>query len=481
MKLYFSTFLILCYSLCFADKTPNIIIIFADDLGYGDLSCYGHPTIKTPNLDKLAFEGQKWTQFYSASHICSPSRAALLTGQYPVRTGTDSHVFFEWSARGLPSSTTTIAEVLRDNGYKTACIGKWHLGHQEGYLPTDHGFQEYFGVPYSNDMRVDPKMQISEKVLFREGMTLTKMRTWGNKVDNWVPLFEGKSIVEYPCDQKTLTKRYTEASIRFIEKNKDAPFFLYLSHNMPHIPLYASKEFEGTSKRGLYGDTIEEIDYSVGAILESLKENNIEDNTLIIFTSDNGPDLTYNQNGGSAGSLKGSKFYATEGGQRVPAIFWWPNKIEPGTVSELGSTLDLFKTCVRLAQINNPNSTAIDSFDLSRVLMQKTKSPRDNFFYFSSSTPPRGRIYAVRQGSWKAHFYTSGVPHYEPTSVTKNDPILLYNLDQDPSENYNLSEQNPEIVERLEKLSKHFEASIKLGPNQFLEKIKEQVRPEWAQ
>ena len=481
MKLFLCTFIILCHSLSFAEKAPNIIIIFADDLGYGDLSCYGHPTIHTPNLDKLASEGQKWTQFYSASHICSPSRAALLTGLYPVRTGTDSHVFFEWSAQGLPPSTTTLAEALKANGYKTACVGKWHLGHLDGYLPTDHGFDEYFGVPYSNDMRVDPKMKVSENVLFREGMTLKKMRTRGNKVDNWVPLFENKSIIEYPCDQKTLTSRYTKASISFIKQHKDSPFFLFLSHNMPHIPLFASQAFEGKSKRGLYGDTIEEMDYSVGAILAALKDNGIDNNTLVIFTSDNGPDLTYNQNGGSAGLLKGSKFYATEGGQRVPAIFWWPNQIEPGVISELGSTLDIFETCLGMAEIKNPNSTALDSFDLSPTLTEQSESPRENFFYFSSSTPPRGTIYAVRQGSWKAHFYTSGIPHYEPSAVTQNDPVLLYNLDQDPGENYNLSDQYPEITERLQKLSHEFEASIHLGPNQFLKKISEQVRPEWAQ
>ena len=241
--MHFIYLITVCFILAlnlFADRPPNIVLILTDDLGYNDLSCYGNLEYKTPNIDRFAKEGQKWTEFYSASHICSPSRAAILTGLYPVRTGTSSHVFFEWSAQGLPKNSNTISKVLQNNDYKTYLVGKWHLGHREGYMPTDQGFDSFYGIPYSNDMRVDPEMKVADSVYFREGMTLAKMRAKGNKVDNWVPLMQDKAIIEYPVDQSTLTQRYTEKSIEFIKQNKDQPFFLFLSHHLPHIPIFLS-------------------------------------------------------------------------------------------------------------------------------------------------------------------------------------------------------------------------------------------------
>lgn len=243
------------------EKNPNIIVLFADDLGYGDLGCFGHPTIVTPQLDKMATEGQKWTSFYASSPICSPSRAGLMTGRYPIRSGTDGKVFFEWHAEGLPAEEVTIAETLKEAGYATACVGKWHLGHCKPYLPTRQGFDEYYGIPYSNDMRLDRGLEAAENITLREGMTLEKMQTRGNKVRGWVPLMEGEQVIEYPCDQSTLTGRYTDRCISFIEDHKDQPFFLYMAHSFPHVPLFASEQFKDSSARGLYGDVVQEMDH----------------------------------------------------------------------------------------------------------------------------------------------------------------------------------------------------------------------------
>lgn len=308
-------------------EQPNIVIIFTDDLGYGDVGVYGHPTIRTPNLDRMAEEGMKFTQFYSGAPVCTPSRAALLTGRLPVRNGMMSkelRVLFPFSAKGLAPEEITIAEALKDKGYATAAIGKWHLGQESPYLPTDQGFDSYFGIPYSNDMN-------------HSGMPP-------------IPLMQGEKIIEQPADQRTLTKRYTEHSLSFIQKNKDRPFFLYLAHTFPHIPLYASDEFRGASSRGLYGDVVEEIDWSTGQILNELKKQGLAKNTLVFFTSDNGPWLTEKQEGGSAGLLRNGKGTTWEGGMREPAIAWWPGTIQPGQVSQsLATTMDLFTTSLELA------------------------------------------------------------------------------------------------------------------------------------
>jgi arylsulfatase A len=281
------------------DPPPNFVVIFADDLGYGDLGCYGHPTIATPELDSLAAQGQRWTNFYAAASVCSPSRAALITGRLPIRSGIchDEHrVLFPDSPGGIPAEEITMAEALKELGYVTACIGKWHLGHLTPHLPTNHGYDSYFGIPYSNDM---DKVRNSPP-----GM----QAFWDPKPEYFnVPLMRGEEIVERPADQYTITKRYTEEAVKFIKANRDKPFYCYLAHNLPHVPLFASEDFQGRSMRGLYGDVVEEIDWGVGQIVQALRETGIEDRTLVIFTSDNGPWLTYFQQCGSAGLLRGGK------------------------------------------------------------------------------------------------------------------------------------------------------------------------------
>ena len=284
-----------------ADETkPNIIIIYADDLGYGDLSCYGHPTIATPNLDRLAAEGQRWTNFYSAACVCTPSRAALMSGRLPIRTGMCSdrrRVLFPDSAGGLPPTEVTIAEVLKPAGYATAAVGKWHLGHLPQYLPTSQGFDSYFGIPYSNDMDRLPEY----RKMKREATFNPKVKYFN------VPLMRNEEIVERPADQTTITRRYTDETIRFVKANKDRPFFCYLAHNLPHVPLFCSDEFRDRSLRGLYGDVVEEIDAGIGRIVETLKDLKIDDRTMVFFSSDNGPWLVYREHGGSAGLLRGGK------------------------------------------------------------------------------------------------------------------------------------------------------------------------------
>ena len=318
---------------------PNFIIIFADDLGYGDLGSYGHPTIRTPNLDRMAHEGQKWTNFYAGASVCTPSRAALLTGRLPVRSGMASNkhrVLFPDSKNGLPASEITLAEQLKTVGYRTACIGKWHLGHKEQYLPTNNGFDYYFGIPYSNDM---------DKVTDMPYWEYWQQKDDAIKTEHFnVPLLRNTKTVERPADQHTITRRYSEETVSFIKKNKDRPFFVYLAHNLPHIPLFASKEFTGTSERGLYGDVVEEIDAGVGMILKALEKEGLDKNTIVVFTSDNGPWLPFKLNGGSAGLLRAGKGSTWEGGMREPGIFWGPGRIKQGVITDPGSTLDLFTT-----------------------------------------------------------------------------------------------------------------------------------------
>ncbi|NNE93624.1 MAG: sulfatase-like hydrolase/transferase, partial [Verrucomicrobiales bacterium] len=287
-------------SIAIAADKPNFVVVFCDDLGYGDLSCFGHPTIKTPHLDRMAAEGQKWTNFYVAACVCTPSRAALLTGRYPIRNGMCSdrrRVLFPDSAGGLPQSEITIAKALKDGaGYRTAAVGKWHLGHLPEFLPTSHGFESYFGIPYSNDMnRIDRSVsqhQLAEDENFKA-------------YD--VPLLRDEKEVERPADQRTITKRFTEEAVRKIGEFKDEPFFIYLAHSLPHIPLFRAPDFRDTSTAGIYGDVIEEIDWSVGQIREALEKHGIAENTLVVFTSDNGPWLTFDTHGGSAGLLREGK------------------------------------------------------------------------------------------------------------------------------------------------------------------------------
>jgi len=435
-----------------AKRCPNFIIIFADDLGYGDLTCYGHPTIKTPHIDNMAQQGMKLTQFYSAASVCSPSRASLMTGRLPIRT-TINKVLFPTSKLGLPQEEITIAKALKKADYATACIGKWHLGHLKPYLPTSHGFDYYFGIPYSNDMKIDPEMPVASDAFFREGMTLKALRSEKPK-NNWVPLLRNEEVMEYPADQNTITKRYNEEAIKFIRKNKDQPFFLYLAHTMPHIPLHASDEFKDKSQRGLYGDTVEEIDAGVGKILEEIKLLGLDENTMVIFTSDNGPWLGKELQGGSAGLLKGGKFTTWEGGLREPCIVRWPGVIPENTINmSITSTLDVFPTILNFAGLKLPADRVIDGYSLKDTLMKNTQSPRQTIFYYYGTT-----LRALRWKKWKLHLEIS--KSEKGGGFLKLNKPLLFNLDEDPGEEYDIADKNTEIIAQIQEIIKRHNDSI---------------------
>jgi arylsulfatase A len=439
-------------------RKPNIIIIFADDLGYGDLSCYGHPSIITPHLDKMASEGQKWTNFYVAASVCTPSRAGLITGRYPIRSGmcsNRSRVLFPNSTGGLPSSEITIAEQLKKAGYVTAAVGKWHLGHLKPYLPTNNGFDSYFGIPYSNDMNRKNAEGLSREDIF-----------WNAKIKYFdVPILKDEVEIERPANQHTLTKRYNEQAIKFIKENKDGPFFLYLAHNLPHVPLFASKDFIGKSKRGLYGDVLQEIDHGIGEIIKTLKEMGIDKNTLVVFTSDNGPWLSYGDHGGSAGLLRDGKGTTWEGGMRVPGVFWWPGKLKPGIVTGMGSTLDLFTTASNLADIEIPSDRIIDGKDLSPVLFGSENSARDNLIYYRGQT-----VYAARKGAYKLHYITQTSYVKDSKKTIRKEP-LLFNVEIDPSEKYNVAKDYPEIIDEINKMVELHKAGVKPVKDQLAERI----------
>ena len=438
---------------------PNFVIIFADDLGYGDLGVYGHPTIKTPNLDRMAFEGQKWTNFYVGASVCTPSRAALLTGRLPIRSGMSSaksRVLFPDSKNGLPASEVTLAEQLKKRGYNTAAIGKWHLGHKEQYLPTNNGFDYYFGIPYSNDMDHVGKTGYKENA--KIGHTAIKIEDFN------VPLLRNTAVIERPANQNTITKRYAEEAISFIKENKDAPFFVYLAHNLPHIPLFASQEFLGKSERGLYGDVLEEIDDGVGQILKTLKNEGLAENTIVVFTSDNGPWLPFKTHGGSAGLLRAGKGSTWEGGMREPAIFWGPGHIKSGLISDLGSTMDLFTTFSKMAGASIPDDRVIDGVDITATLLNHEPSPRKSILYYREN-----ELYAARLGDYKAHFITKGVYGQFGDREDHETPIL-YNLSEDPSEQFDIAEDHPEVIEQINRLIAQHRSKLVKGKDQLAER-----------
>jgi len=415
------------------EQPPNVIIILADDLGYGDLGCYGHPTIATPNLDRMAREGLRFTQFYVAECVCTPSRAALLTGRLPIRNGMCSdkrRVLFPDSTGGLPENETTIAEGLKSAKYATACVGKWHLGNRPAFLPLRHGFDAYYGIPYSNDMK--PTSILSDN-----------------------------QVVEENTDQTTLTARYTAEAVSFIRNHRGGPFFLYLAHNFPHVPLFASNDFRGKSRRGLYGDVVEELDASVGQVLSTLRELEIDEQTFVFFTSDNGPWLIKNQEGGSAGLLRGGKGSTWEGGMREPAIAWWPGRIAPGRVTaELASSMDLFATIYALAGLSLPTDRTLDTFDLRGVLFDNGHSPRQSMLYYRGS-----QLMAARQGRWKAHFMTqAGYGEPEPK---QHDPPLLFDLEVDPSERFDVAEKHSDAVAAIRELISTHKQELVAPPSQL--------------
>ncbi|HEX6225184.1 MAG TPA: sulfatase [Chryseolinea sp.] len=437
-----------------AQTKPNFVVIFTDDQGYGDLGCYGHPTIRTPNIDRMAVEGQRWTNFYVAANVCTPSRAGLLTGRYGIRNGMYSasgkkRVLFPDSGGGLPATELTIAKQLQRNGYRTACVGKWHLGHLDDHVPTSHGFDYYFGIPYSNDMDKDTSIE------YRHAASDPKVEYFN------VPLMKGTNIVERPADQTTITKRYTEETIRFITGNKEQPFFIYLAHSMPHVPLFASNDFKGKSERGLYGDVIEEIDWSVGQILNTLRKEGLDKNTIVIFTSDNGPWVIFNEGGGSAGPLFGAKGTSYEGGQRVPAIFWGPGKIKPGVVSTLGSTLDIFPTLSKLAGIPLQDDRIYDGYDISPVFSGSVPGPRKEMIFYHDD-----KIFAARKGDYKMYYYSNNPTGY-PEKLEKLGAYQLFNLQHDPSERFNIADKHPEVIKEIETMVETHQSTIEPSASQL--------------
>ena len=425
-------------SLPAAGRRPNIVLLFADDLGYGDLSCYGNPTVLTPHLDRMAQEGMRFTQFYSAAPLCTPSRAALMTGRLPIRSGL-TRVLFPWSEGGISDSELTMAQMLKKAGYASMCVGKWHLGHLPRYLPTRHGFDDYFGIPYSNDM----------------SKATNPRAAWADKTPP-TPLIRGEEIIEREPDQSLLTRRYTEMAVEFIRKSRRAgqPFFLYLPYTAPHWPHAASDRFRGKSLAGLFGDVVEELDWSAGEVLRVLREQKLEENTLVIFTSDNGAE------GGSAGPFRDGKVTTWEGGVREPCIAWWPGKVPAGvTTAAFGSTMDLFPTFAGLAGQDMPNDRVYDGADLSPVLFQNHPGREPLFYYYADEI-----VRAVRRGRWKLHVAVTNRKMQPPPG--EGDPPLLFDVQRDISERRNVAKANAKVVEELQRLIDQHNAAMKPGPPQ---------------
>ena len=429
---------------------PNFVIIFTDDQGYGDLSCFGSKTIKTPNIDRIAKEGRKFTSFMVASPVCTPSRAALLTGCYPKRVGMHQHVLFPASTKGLNAKEHTIADHLKGQGYATACFGKWHLGHHKETLPTANGFDTYYGIPYSNDMnhpdnKGKPRggWQGMDILWADPESTLTKWKT---------PLFEDEKIVELPVDQRTVTRRYTQKSIDFIKANKDKPFFVYLPHSMPHIPLYVPDEVRDPDPKNAYINTIEHIDAEVGRLLKTLDDLKLADNTYVIYTTDNGPWLPFRHHGGSAGPLRDGKGTTFEGGQRVPYVMRGPG-IPAGTVcGELTGTIDLLPTIAAITGKPLPKDRKIDGMDVSGLWKGTTAvSPRTEFLHYTS----RGDLEGIRSEKWKLLIK-------KPRRNPNNRPpqIFLFDLSKDLGEQNNLAEAKPAIVKDLRARMETLDAEI---------------------
>jgi arylsulfatase A-like enzyme len=422
-------------------RKPNVIIILTDDQGYSDLSCYGSTRIKTPRVDRMAAEGVRFTDMYAAASVCTPSRAALLTGCYPTRIGMgefpllpggkpwQTRVLFRGAPFGLNPKEITIAKVLKSAGYTTAAVGKWHLGDQKPFLPTHHGFDSYFGILYTPDM---PPLDY----------------------------VRNEAIVERSINLDEVAQRYTEESLKFIREHKDGPFFLYFAHTYPHVPLGASKAFRGTSVRGLYGDACEEIDSTVGRVLDLLKELNIDDKTLVIFTSDNGPWLAKGEEGGSALPFRGGKGGSYEGGLRMPLVMRYPGVIPPGTVChEMATQMDLLPTLAHLAGADAPKD--IDGKDITDLMLAKpgAKTPHESFFYYVGD-----RLHAVRSGQWKLKVPTTLAEEFAGYVKVDNPqtviPRALYDLENDPAEQKSVLADHPDVVKRLQAMIESARADL---------------------
>ena len=470
---------------------PNIVILYADDMGWGDAGAYGHPYIKTPSLDRLADEGQRWTDFYVPAPVCSPSRAALLTGRHPVRSGlygVGSPVLFPDDKYGIPESEVTLAEMLKDAGYRTAIMGKWHLGDAPEHFPTRHGFDYWFGIPYSNDMKFEGRPGIEELFMMQQTGKTEALSAILNDFliafedpdsSNYnVPLWRSRcdkngcadELLEQPTFQPNLTTRLTQEATRFIEVAKDEPFFLYLPYTMPHLPVFADEAFQGKSLAGPYGDTIEEIDWSVGEIISALEKAGIDDNTLVFFSSDNGPwQLASIPLAGSTGPFKGSKQEIYEGGVRVPGIFWWPGTIAPEVISDMGSVLDLYRTIAAILELDTPQT--LDSHNLTPVLFEGEASPRKEVAFYR-----KGELRAYRKGDFKLHLFD------QPQGGEPLEMPELYNLRRDLGEKDNIADKYPEIVaDILSSITTH-KANLPRKPplfdQRFVDMMKKMQPPE---
>jgi arylsulfatase A len=424
------------------ESQPNFIIILTDDQGYNDLGCFGSQKILTPNLDRLANEGRKFTSFYVASSICTPSRAALLTGCYPKRIGMAGSVIFPQDSHGLHPDEVTIAETLKTAGYATACIGKWHLGHSDPLLPTRQGFDSYFGIPYSNDMsfpdnRNRPQLDLDEAWL-KQDETATLWNT---------PLMEDGVIIELPVNQRTITRRYTNRAIEFIEQSHESPFLLYLAHSMPHIPLFVPEDAYDNDPTHAYKAVIQHLDSEIGRIMKVVDDLNLSENTFFIFTSDNGPWLKYGHHAGSAAPLRGGKFSTYEGGQRVPFIVRGPGVPEGTETDAIASSLDLLPTIAGLANADLTARGPIDGRDITDLMLGGSRSPRSEFLYYNA----KGELEGLRQGAWKL--------------LDTNRGLELYNLTDDISESTNQIEAFPRKAEtlqsRMRELGKMIESNIR--------------------
>lgn len=421
-------------------KQPNIILVNCDDLGYGDLGCYGSSLNRTPALDRMAEEGLRFTDFYMASSVCSPSRGAMMTGCYPPRFGfgrfDNGAVLFPGSPYGLHENEVTLPALLQQKGYRTKLVGKWHCGDQPEFLPTRRGFDEYYGLPYSNDMGRQVERESAPPL----------------------PLMRDTAIIQEQPDQAGLTERYTEEAVRFIRQNKERPFFLYLAHMYVHVPIYTPHRFKSQSRNGGYGAAVEHIDWTMAVILDELKHQNLDEDTLVIFTSDNGSRAR--NEGGSNAPLRGTKATTWEGGIRVPCIMRWPGRIAPGTETPtVTSAIDFLPTLVGFAGGCVPEDRVIDGVDLHDLLIQGTQDLAERpFFYYMKND-----LEAVRQGAWKLHLHRARQPLKE-----------LYNLELDPGETVNCYDQQPDVVQRLLKLAD--QARIDLG-DEVLDVVGKHCRP----
>ena len=431
------------------NNSPNIVFILTDDLGYGDLSSYGSKTIETTNIDKLAKDGVKLTSYYAAQPVCSASRGAILTGSYPNRIGIHN-AFGPNSNSGINQDEYTLAEMLKENGYATGIFGKWHLGSKKEFFPTNHGFDQFYGILYSNDMwRWHPE--------YPEGFPEDLL------------LYENETPIKEITDQSNLTKDITSESIRFIEENKNSPFFLYIAHPQPHVPLFVSKDFEDITRNGLYADVITEIDYSVGRIINSLEENGLTENTIVVFTSDNGPWLSYGDHSGSSGIYREGKGTTWEGGVRVPSIIKFPNRLKPRIIDEPVMGIDWMPTFASITG-SKLSDNIIDGKNIWPLLSGKTiKSPHEKLYFYYRVN----ELHSIRMDDWKIHFartYRSlngkeggvdGIPVKYDMNLLENNE--LYNLVEDPKEKNNVYDEFPEVASKLEELGR--KARIELGDN----------------